>query len=141
MEQSAAHTTRHVSRLRVRYAETDQMGVVYYANYLVWMEVGRVELVRSLGLDYKQLEHTAGLYLSVIEANCRYVHPARYDQEIAIETYLKGATSRLVEFGYRISSVQPGRLLAEGYTRHLWLNKEFRPARLPAQYQARLHVG
>ena len=74
------------TRLRVRYAETDQMGVVYYANYLVWMEVGRVECVRALGLQYKDLEQSEGLFLSVVESNCRYLYPARYDQEISVET-------------------------------------------------------
>src|SRR5450432_3405086 len=94
--------TSHETRLRVRYAETDQMGVVYYANYLVWMEVGRVELVRSLGFQYKDLEETAGVYLSVIESNCRYLYPARYDQEIIVETRIAKASSRMVEFGYRM---------------------------------------
>ena len=127
-------TSAHVSRLRVRYAETDQMGVVYYANYLVWMEVGRVELVRALGLNYKDLETTHGLYLSVIEANCRYISPARYDQEIAVETRIAKATERTVEFEYRILSLDPDRLLAEGSTRHIWLNREWRPSRLPGGY-------
>jgi acyl-CoA thioester hydrolase len=116
------------------------MGVAYYANYFIWMEVGRVELVRSLGLEYKKLEHTEGLYLSVIEANCRYVYPARYDQEIAVETLISKATNRAVEFRYRLSSVEPERLLAEGSTRHIWLNKEFRPARLPVEYQSILQT-
>jgi acyl-CoA thioester hydrolase len=138
LEQESTAFAAHVSRLRVRYAETDQMGVVYYANYLIWMEVGRVELVRSLGLDYKKLEYTEGLYLSVIEASCRYIYPARFDQEIAIETRIREANSRIVEFGYRLSSVNPDRVLARGTTRHIWLNREFRPARLPAQYQAML---
>jgi len=130
----------HQTRLRVRYAETDQMGVVYYANYLVWMEVGRVELVRSLGFQYKDLEQAEGLYLSVIEADCRYLYPARYDQEIAVETNIVKATSRTVEFGYRISSVEPERLLAEGTTRHIWLNREWRPASLPEKYRAALGI-
>ncbi len=130
----------HQTRLRVRYAETDQMGVVYYANYLVWMEVGRVELVRSLGFRYKDLEQAEGLYLSVIEADCRYLYPARYDQEIAVETNIVKATSRAVEFGYRISSVEPERLLAEGTTRHIWLNREWRPASLPEKYRAALGI-
>jgi acyl-CoA thioester hydrolase len=141
LEQQSTAPVMNVSRFRVRYAETDQMGVVYYANYLVWMEVGRVELVRSLGLHYKDLEHTEGLYLSVIEANCRYIHPARFDQEIAVETRIAAATSRTVEFGYRIHSVNPDRLLAEGSTRHIWLNRAWRPTRLPAQYRARLRIG
>ena len=128
------------TRLRVRYAETDQMGVVYYANYLVWMEVGRVELVRALGFQYKDLEDTEGLYLSVIDATCRYIYPARYDQEIVIETQIVKATSRTVEFGYRISSAEPDRLLAEGSTRHMWLNKDWRPTTLPEKYRSALGV-
>jgi len=131
----------HQTRLRVRYAETDQMGVVYYANYLVWMEVGRVELVRSLGLQYKDLEHSAGLYLSVVEANCRYLYPARYDQEVVVETRIVKASSRMVEFGYRMSSVEPERHLAEGFTKHIWLNREWRPCRLPEQYRSALGLA
>ena len=130
----------HQTKLRVRYAETDQMGVVYYANYLVWMEVGRVELVRSLGFQYKDLEQSEGLYLSVIEANCRYVYPARYDQEVIVETRIVKASSRMVEFGYRMSSVEPERLLAEGSTRHIWLNREWRPTTLPEKYRGSLGV-
>jgi acyl-CoA thioester hydrolase len=130
----------HQTKLRVRYAETDQMGVVYYANYLVWMEVGRVELVRSLGFQYKDLEQSEGLYLSVIEANCRYVYAARYDQEVIVETRIVKASSRMVEFGYRMSSVEPERLLAEGSTRHIWLNREWRPTSLPEKYRGSLSV-
>lgn len=130
----------HQTRLRVRYAETDQMGVVYYANYLVWMEVGRVEFVRALGFQYKELEQTEGLYLSVLDARCRYLYPARYDEEIAVETNILKATSRTVEFGYRIHSVDPERLLAEGSTRHIWLNREWRPASLPWRYRSALGV-
>ena len=141
MERESKALAAHVSHLKVRYAETDQMGVVYYANYLIWMEVGRVGLVRGLGLDYKKLEQTEGLYLSVIEANCRYLYPARFDQEIAIETSIQEANSRMVEFGYRILSLNPDRLLATGTTRHIWLNRDFRPARLPGQYQAMLRIG
>lgn len=125
---------KHQTRFRVRYAETDQMGVVYYANYLVWMEIGRVELVRSRGFDYKDLEQSEGLYLSVIEANCRYLYPARYDQEIVVCTEVLKCSPRVIEFGYEIRSAEPDRLLAEGSTRHLWLNREWRPARLPERY-------
>ena len=129
------------SRARVRYAETDQMGVVYHANYFVWMEVGRVELVRSLGLNYHDLEKTEGLCLSVIEASCRYLAPARYDQQIAIETRVNKANERTVEFGYRILSLDPDRLLVEGTTRHMWLNREWRPTRLPARYLSKFESG
>ncbi len=128
----------HQTRLRVRYAETDQMGVVYHANYLVWMEVGRVELVRALGFPYKDLEQTAGLYLSVIEAHCRFVYPARYDQEVIVETQIIKANSRTIEFSYRLLSADPERLLAEGSTRHIWLNREFRPVTLPEKYRTAL---
>ncbi|MBV8072025.1 MAG: acyl-CoA thioesterase [Acidobacteriaceae bacterium] len=124
----------HETRLRVRYAETDQMGVVYHANYLVWMEIGRVELVRARGFNYKELEQTAGLYLAVMEANCRYLFPARYDEEIVVQTSIVKSNLRMVEFAYRIVSVDPKRVLAEGLTKHVWLNREFRPTRLPEAF-------
>jgi acyl-CoA thioester hydrolase len=117
------------------------MGVVYYANYLVWMEVGRVELVRALGFQYKELEQNDGLYLSVIDAQCRYIFPARYDQEIAVETNIVKATSRTLEFGYVIRSAEPDRLLAEGVTRHLWLNRDWRPTALPERYRLALGIA
>ena len=132
--------TSHQTRLRVRYAETDQMGVVYYANYLVWMEVGRVELVRALGFQYKELEQSDGLYLSVIEVQCRYIFPARYDQEIVVETKTVKATSRTLEFSYVIRSAEPDRLLAEGTTRHIWLNRDWRPTALPERYRVALGI-
>jgi acyl-CoA thioester hydrolase len=130
----------HQTRLRVRYAETDQMGVVYHANYLIWMEVGRVELLRSRGFAYQTFEDE-GLYLSVIEANCRYLFPARYDQEIIVETSVKKSSPRGVEFAYRILSVEPERLLAEGFTKHLWLNREMRPTRLTEKYRDSILLG
>jgi acyl-CoA thioester hydrolase len=114
------------------------MGVVYHANYLVWMEIGRVELVRSLGFNYRELEDMQGVFLSVIEANCRYLYPARYDQEIVVETALVRSNVRLVEFAYRIRSADPDRVLAEGFTKHVWLNREFRPTRLPDGYRGLL---
>jgi acyl-CoA thioester hydrolase len=132
---------KHQTRFRVRYAETDQMGVVYYANYLVWMEIGRVELVRSRGFDYKELEETEGLYLSVIEASCRYLYPARYDQEIVVRTEVVRSSTRVIEFGYEIRSAEPDRVLAEGSTRHIWLNRDWRPARLPERYHGVLEIG
>jgi acyl-CoA thioester hydrolase len=117
------------------------MGVVYYANYLVWMEIGRVELVRSRGFDYKQLEQTEGLFLSVLDATCRYVYPARYDQEVVIYTEVAKANTRTIEFAYEMRSAEPDRLLAEGSTRHIWLNREWRPTRLPDRYHGVLRLG
>ena len=138
---------KHRTQLRVRYAETDQMGVVYHSNYLVWMEIGRVELVRSRGFNYKDLEHVEGLALAVVEAQCRYLHPARYDQEIVVQTEVTAANARTIEFGYemRLANYGPeasnGRLLATGKTRHIWVNREMRPCRLPEQYSAVLRLG
>jgi acyl-CoA thioester hydrolase len=127
---------KHLTRVRVRYAETDQMGVVYYANYLVWMEIGRTELFRSEVFNYKDLEESEGLFLAVIESNCRYLSPARYDQEITVETTITGTTPRIVEFAYNMFSAETGTLLAKGSTRHMWLNREWRPSRLPEKYLA-----
>ena len=88
--------------LRVRYAETDQMGVVYYANYFVWCEIGRVEFFRQLGHDYKQMEIEDDCHLPVVDASCRYRSPARYDEEVVIETRVIALRSSFVKFGYRI---------------------------------------
>jgi acyl-CoA thioester hydrolase len=132
---------KHRTTFRVRYAETDQMGVVYHANYLVWMEIGRVELVRSRGLNYKDLEASEGIFLGVVEASCRYHFPARYDQEVVVETEIVGANARMVEFSYRILVAGSEKLLARGSTKHLWLNREMRPSRLPEKYHAVLCVG
>ena len=137
-QESAA---KHRTTFRVRYAETDQMGVVYHANYLVWMEIGRVELVRSRGLNYKDLEASEGIFLGVVEASCRYHFPARYDQEVVVETEIVGANARMVEFSYRILVAGSEKLLARGSTKHLWLNREMRPSRLPEKYHAVLRVG
>lgn len=117
------------------------MGIVYHANYLIWMEIGRVELVRSLGVSYHDLEAKEGLLLSVINAHCRYLYPARYDQEVCVETELGMVNARMVEFQYRILAVAPEKLLVEGSTRHLWLNRSLRPSRLPAQYLDLLTAG
>lgn len=116
------------------------MGVVYHANYLVWMEIGRVELVRSRGFNYKDLEQTDGLLLSVVEAQCRYLFPARYDDEILIHTEIRRANPRLVEFAYEIRSAEGGRLLASGMTKHCWLNREMKPTKLPSRYHSVLTV-
>lgn len=132
---------KHRTRIRVRYAETDQMGVVYYSNYFVWMEIGRVELVRERGFNYKELEQTEGLFLSVIDATCHYLYPARYDEEIVVQTEVVNASSRTIEFAYQIRSAGSDRLLAQGSTRHIWLNREWRPVRLPDQYREVLRIG
>ena len=140
-EQTVHPNRKHQTYLRVRYVETDQMGVVHHANYLIWMEVGRVELVRSRGFNYKDLEDTEGLFLSVVEAKCRYHSPARYDQEITVQTEVLTANPRLIEFGYEIRSIHPDCVLATGSTKHIWLNREWRPTRLSAKYSDLLRLG
>jgi len=123
------------ARVRVRYAETDQMGIVYHANYLVWMEVGRVEYCRASGFRYKDLE-AAGILLAVVEANCRYVSPALYDEEVIVRTTIEEATPRVVRFGYRMLSGEDGRLLAEGFTKHVFCGRDRRATKLPKQYHS-----
>jgi acyl-CoA thioester hydrolase len=109
------------TRLRVRYSETDQMGIVYHANYLVWFEVGRSELFRELDLPYTELEEQ-GLGLAVVDASCRYRKPSHYDDDLLIMTELDRMSSRSVRFHYHIYRGET--LLAEGKTVHVFINKE-----------------
>lgn len=133
------------TEVRVRYAETDQMGIVYYANYLVWFEIGRVELLRSLGLAYSQLETEHECILPVVEANCRYRSPARYDDVIQIETrpaLLRGA---VVKFAYRVYRAPDPKgkereLLAEGETVHVVCDDQLHRKHLPERYEAALRA-
>lgn len=118
------------ARVRVRYAETDQMGVVYYANYFVWFEVSRCELLRSLGWSYRELEE-AGTALPVIDASCRYVQPAHYDDELDIMAEGTLLSPARLRFDYRVSRVPSGDMLASGHTEHASINREGRPSRLP----------
>jgi acyl-CoA thioester hydrolase len=122
------------TRFRVRYAETDQMGVVYYANYLIWMELGRAEYCRAVGIRYRDMEVDDGVLLAVVEAHCRYLHPARYDEEIAVKTWVAKANQRMVEFEYDIRDAQNGRQLASGGTKHMFLGAGMRPVKLPEKY-------
>jgi acyl-CoA thioester hydrolase len=119
----------------VRYAETDQMGVVYYANYLVWMEVARVEFCQALGFRYKDMEIEDGVLIAVVEAQCRYLYPARFDDEVIVETRIADANSRIVSFGYEMRLAESDRKLATGSTRHIFCNREMKPMRLPAKYR------
>ena len=119
--------------LRVRYAETDQMGVAYYANYLIWMEVGRVEFCRAQGIRYRDMEESDGILLVVAEANCRYLAPARYDDEVRIATTLTQSTPRLICFDYELFN-QSATQLAHGFTKHIFCGRDFRPSKLPQKY-------
>lgn len=105
------------TRLRVRYSETDQMKIVYNANYLDWFEVARTELCRRWGKPYTEWEHE-GLMLPVVEAHCRYKHPARYDDEIILESRVADLKFFTITFEYRVVRAADGKLLAEGWTKH-----------------------
>jgi len=120
------------STLRVRYAETDKMGVVYYANYLVWFEVGRADLLRSLGWTYREME-SAGISLPVIEAHCEYLRPARYDEEIEVRTGGRMLSPVRMEFQYQIVKVTDQTVAASGRTVHASVDVSGRPCRLPAR--------
>lgn len=128
-------------RLRVRYAETDQMGIVYHANYLVWMEMGRVEYFRARGFNYRDMEGTDQILLAVVEAHCRYLAPARYDDEVLVHTKVVRAGTRLLEFGYELSDAQSGRRLAQGGTTHMFVSRDLKPVRLPLKYYELFGVG
>jgi acyl-CoA thioester hydrolase len=118
------------SSIRVRYAETDQMGVVYYANYFVWFEVARADLLRALGWSYREMEQ-AGVSLPVIEAQCQYVRPARYDDELEILTAGRLLSPARMEFTYEVRLASQPAVAATGRTMHASVDPTGRPCRLP----------
>jgi acyl-CoA thioester hydrolase len=126
------------TEVRVRYAETDQMNVVYYANYLVWFEIGRVEVLRALGLSYRALEEEHGCILPVVEAKCRYRAPARYDDEIQIEARPALIRGAVIKFAYSIwrkaTEAEEKKLLAEGETVHVVCDPQMNRKNLPEHY-------
>jgi acyl-CoA thioester hydrolase len=129
----------HETSVRVRYAETDQMGVAYYANYFIWMEVGRVEFCHALGFRYREMEAEDGVLLAVVEAHCRYLAPARYDDEVVIKTWVEAVTPRMVRFGYAMRA--GNRTLASGETKHIFCGRDFKPRRLPEKYRVLFGIG
>src|ERR1700760_472481 len=128
------------TRIRVRYAETDQMGVVYYANFFIWFEIGRVELLRQLGFQYKEMEIEDDCHIPVVEATCRYKSPAKYDDELLLETTVLALRRSVIKFGYRLLRSEGGEsvLLAEGETVHVFVDGSFKKMALPAKYAAAL---
>jgi acyl-CoA thioester hydrolase len=120
--------------IRVRYAETDQMGVVYHANYFVWFEVGRVELLRQLGFSYREMEQEDDCCIAVVDARCRYKAPARYDDELVVRTRLKNVRQSLVQFGYELVRISDGLLLAEGETTHVVIDHQLKKRAIPEKY-------
>jgi acyl-CoA thioester hydrolase len=128
------------SKLRVRYAETDAMGVVYHANYLVWFEVGRGDFFRALGLDYGEWEER-GYFLPVSEAYARYVSPAGYWDLIAVRTWLEETRSRSVTLGYEVREAESERRLASGWTKHLCVDRQGGMRRIPQELYNALENG
>ena len=122
------------TRLRVRYAETDQMGVVYHSNHFIWFEVGRVELLRQLGFSYRDMETRDGRFIAVAEAKCRYRAPAHYDEEILVRTKLLNVRESVVHFGYELRRAEDAALIAEGETTHIVTDRDMKIAALPKKY-------
>jgi len=118
--------------IRVPYADTDQMGMVYYANYFVYFERGRTEWLRAKGLEYRSLEEK-GTYLPVIESYCKYRAPARYDDLIIVRTIVSEIGSCSLQFSYEITCL--GKLIAEGTTKHPFVNRQMKPVRIPEEIQ------
>jgi len=123
------------TRLRVRYVETDQMGVVYHTNYLIWFEVGRVEFLRQLGFTYRDMEREDGCYIAVVDVRCRYKVPARYDDQILVRTFFKNLRPSLIHFGYEILREPEMALLAEGETTHIVTDAQLQRRELPEKYR------
>ncbi|MGZ5154706.1 MAG: acyl-CoA thioesterase [Burkholderiales bacterium] len=128
------HQALNETRIRVRYAETDQMGVVYHSNHLIWFEVGRVELMRQMGFSYRDLERDEGRFIAVAEATCRYRAPIYYDEEVLVRTRLKTARESVVVFEYELVRAETGALLAEGETTHIVTDSKMKVAALPDKY-------
>ena len=125
------------ARVRVRYAETDQMGVVYHANYLIWFEVGRVEFIRQLGMDYKSMEKEEDALIAVVEVTARYKAPARYDDELIVRTSLAGVRGPIVRFRYAVARAVDEVVLCEGETVHIVVGRDMKRREMPVRYAER----
>ena len=122
------------AKLRVRYAETDKMGVVYHSNYVIWFEVGRVELLRQFGFEYSSMEKEDGCHIPVVDLRVRYKAPALYDDEIVIRTRLANARNSLLHFAYEVLRAGDRTLLATGETMHIIVDNQFQRCSLPEKY-------
>jgi acyl-CoA thioester hydrolase len=129
------------TRLRVRYAETDQMGIVYHSNHFIWFEVGRVELMRQLGFSYREMESGDNCFFAVAEANCRYRAPIRYDEEVIVRTRLLNVRESVVHFGYELRRAEDNALLAEGETTHIATDANMKITAIPTKYMNALRAA
>lgn len=128
----------HETAVRVRYAETDQMGVVYHANYLIWFEIGRTEFCRARGFAYREMEENDHAFLVVAESYCRYKAPAYYDDELIVRTHVTELRRRSVRFGYEVVRHTDGQIIAEGETGHVVTDTNGRVISMPEQYRTAL---
>ncbi len=135
-EEDALADSWHETRLRVRYSETDKMGVVYHANFLIWFEIGRTEFCRARGFSYRDMEENADAFLVVAESYCRYKAPARYDDELIVRTHITEQRRRSLRFGYEIMRVADGVIIAEGETGHVITDSSGRVRSFPPEYNA-----
>ena len=126
----------HKTKIRVRYEETDRMGVVYYGNYFIWFEVARTELFRSLGISYREIEEKDGLYLVVASARCDYKLPATYDDIVTVETNLIALKNTSIVFEYTLK--RGGSIIAKGESSHVFTNKKGRPVKMPEKIKSAL---
>jgi acyl-CoA thioester hydrolase len=122
------------TKLRVRYAETDNMGVVYHSNFAIWFEVGRVELMRQLGLEYRTMEKDDNCHIPVVDLRVRYKAPALYDDEIVVRTRIANARQSLLHFTYEVLRAGDQTLLATGETMHIIVDDKFQRRSLPEKY-------
>jgi acyl-CoA thioester hydrolase len=127
--------------IRVRYAETDQMGVVYHSNYFVYFEIGRTEFIRNAGVEYKKMETEDDCFLPVASASIRHFRPARYDDILRIRARVTESNKRTVRIGYEIFNDASGELLATGETYHAFCNRLGRPRSLPEKYRKYFGIG
>jgi acyl-CoA thioester hydrolase len=135
MTTTAKHKDHCETTVRVRYGETDQMGVVYYGNYFTWFEVGRVELCREIGIDYKKMEEEDDSFIVVAEANCRYKRPAKFDDLLKIRTRVVNSHRRTITFAYEIVNEASRETIATGETVHVICDRNGRPKSLPEKYR------
>jgi acyl-CoA thioester hydrolase len=130
------NTSEGEIKLRVRYAETDRMGVVYHSNFVIWFEIGRVELMRQLGFRYRDMEQQDNCHIPVADLHVRYKEPAHYDDEIVVRTRLTEVHRSLLRFRYKVFRASDETLLAEGETTHLVVDNELKRRSLPGKYVA-----
>ena len=134
-QEDALFDVWHETTVRVRYAETDRMGVVYHANYLIWFEIGRTEFCRARGFAYRDMEEHEDAFLVVAESYCRYKAPAMYDDELVVRTHITELRRRSVRFGYEVLRATDGQIIAEGETGHVVTDGNGRVRTMPERYR------